>query len=49
MKAVLDELFLFEYYIVDKGYGWLLCETHHNMLIGVGQLIVERMQATASP
>ncbi len=45
--AVLRELFAFEYYIVAKDFQWLLCETHHNMLIGVGTHITERLKAAA--
>lgn len=44
IKAVLDELFHFEYYIVNKDLRWLLCETHHNVLIGVGQFMVDRLR-----
>ena len=43
--AVLGELFAFEYYIVDKKLEWLLCKNHHNVLIGVGSHIIERLQA----
>lgn len=42
--AVLGELFLFEYAVVAKDYGWLLCETHHNVLIAVGPSMVERLR-----
>ena len=27
----------FEYYIVDNQFKWLLCETHHDDFIGVGE------------
>lgn len=45
IEAVLKESFFFEYYIVEKNYAWLLCETHHNMLVGVGETVVEAMKA----
>lgn len=45
IEAVLGELFAFEYYIVDKKFEWLLCKNHHNVLIGVGSHIIERLQA----
>lgn len=41
--ALMDELFAFEYYVVSKDYGWLLCENHHDVLIGVGQPITDRL------
>ena len=43
--SVLGELFHFEYYIVSKKLEWLLCENHHNILMGVGQPAIERMAA----
>ena len=44
VRAVLEEVFPFEYYVVDKHYDWLLCETHHNVLIAVGQSMVDRLR-----
>lgn len=45
IEAVLGGLPAFEYYIVAKNFQWLLCETHHNVLIGVGPYIVDRLRA----
>lgn len=30
---VIGEMHCFEYYIVDRQMTWILCESHHNMLI----------------
>ena len=39
IAAVIGECFGFEYYIIEPEYRWLLCETHHNRLLGVGDLL----------
>ena len=36
---IIGECFGFEYYIIDKDKGWLICENHHNRLIGVGETL----------
>jgi hypothetical protein len=40
---ILREVHFFEYYIVDRKMTWLLCENHHNFLIGVGDSILQRL------
>lgn len=42
--TVLRESYDFEYYIVDKRLNWLLCETHHDVLIGVGEPIIQSLK-----
>ena len=42
--AIINEMFGFEYYIVSKKLEWLLCENHHDILIGAGQPIIDRMK-----
>ncbi len=37
IKDVLGQCFFFEYYIIDKNMNWLICENHHNRMIGVGE------------
>jgi hypothetical protein len=37
IQQVIGECFGFEYYIIDKNKDWLICETHHNQLIGIGE------------
>ncbi len=34
---IIGECFGFEYYVIDKDKEWLICENHHNRLIGIGQ------------
>ena len=47
--AVLAETHAFEYYVVSRKLEWLLCENHHDMLIGVGEVIVKKMEAVLEP
>ncbi len=42
--SLLGEMIAFEYYLVPKKLDWLLCETHHDVLVGVGEPIVERLK-----
>lgn len=44
IAAVIGEMYGFEYYIVQKKLNWLLCETHHEILIGVGEPIIKGMK-----
>ena len=44
IQKVIGECYAFEYYIVSKSKKWLLCENHHNRMIGVGKEIIERMK-----
>lgn len=36
IQQIIGECFCFEYYIIDKNKDWLICENHHNQLIGIG-------------
>ena len=38
IPAILSECFYFEYYIIGKQAKWLICENHHNNLIGIGSI-----------
>lgn len=42
--AVIGECFAFEYYIVSKAKRWLICENHHNLVIGVGEDVVRSIR-----
>ncbi len=42
--SVLKELSCVEYYIVSKNLEWIICENHHDILIGSGNLITEKMK-----
>jgi len=39
---IIGECFGFEYYVIDKNKDWLICENHHNRLIGIGQILKEK-------
>jgi hypothetical protein len=41
---VLREAHAFEYYLVKRDLSWLVCETHHDVVIGTGQEVVRSMQ-----
>ena len=41
IKSIIGECFGFEYYIIDKNKKWLLCENHHDTMIGVGDKLRE--------
>lgn len=43
-KEVIGECYGFEYYIIDKDDRWLLCENHHDYLIGIGDLVEEKIK-----
>jgi hypothetical protein len=42
--AVIADCYGFEYYIVQREFQWLLCETHHNRMIGVGDAVEKRLR-----
>lgn len=44
ITKLLGEMHGFEYYIVSKKLEWLLGEDHHGVLIGVGQVVIERIE-----
>lgn len=39
---IIGECFGFEYYVIDKNMDWLICENHHNRLIGLGQRLKDK-------
>ena len=39
---IIGECFGFEYYVIDKDRKWLICENHHNRLIGIGNELRDR-------
>jgi hypothetical protein len=41
---VIRETHYFEYYIVSKKFEWLLCENHHDILMAVGQPMVNQLE-----
>lgn len=44
ITTILKKLSFEEYYIVSKKLDWLLCENHHNLLIGCGEPIIRKMK-----
>ena len=47
ISEIIPECYGFEYYIVQREFQWLLCETHHNSVIGVGSAVEEKLRAFA--
>ncbi|THF71098.1 hypothetical protein E7T06_04655 [Deinococcus sp. Arct2-2] len=41
--SVPNEIHAFEYYLVAKDFSWLICENHHNQMLGIGKPIEERI------
>lgn len=45
--SIIGECFGFEYYLIPKNKNWLICENHHNYVIGVGNKITKRLSSYA--
>ena len=43
-QAVIAECYAFEYYLIAKDLGWLLCENHHNCLIAIGEKVEAKLR-----
>ncbi len=43
-KEVIGECYGFEYYLIAKDDQWLLCENHHDYLIGIGDAVEEKIK-----
>ena len=43
--SIIGECFGFEYYLTPLDYTWLICESHHDEIYGVGEPIVSRLNA----
>jgi len=39
---LIGDCFGFEYYLIDKNKEWLICENHHNRLIGIGEKLKDK-------
>jgi len=37
-QQVIGECYAFEYYLIAKDLGWLLCENHHDLMMGLGRV-----------
>jgi hypothetical protein len=42
--AILDEMYLFYFYLVDKKYNWLISEEDHGVLVSVGEPVASNLQ-----
>ncbi len=40
---ILDNMYVFDFYIVNKKYHWLVTQEHHGILLAVGDPIAERL------
>ena len=45
--AVIGECYGFEYYLVPKDQRWLICENHHNRVIGLGNSVINKLGGVA--
>ena len=48
IQSVIGECYGFEYYLVSKNFSWLLCETHHDDFIALGDALRKRLEAAAN-
>lgn len=44
---IVSECFAFEYYLIPKNKSWLICENHHNRIIGVGNQVTQSINKYA--
>ena len=43
-ESVIGACYGFEYYLIAKDFSWLICETHHNDLVAIGEPAEERLR-----
>lgn len=43
VQAVISDCYCFEYYLIQKEFHWLVCESHHNVVIAVGEEVEDRL------
>jgi hypothetical protein len=48
MQAVLGACYAFEYYVVSSNFDWLICESHHNVVIAIGYKAMKRLKTYVS-
>ena len=46
-SKIIGQCYGFEFYLVEKNYDWLLCETHHNRVFAVGAAVEQRLKRYA--
>ncbi len=47
VSSIISECFAFEYYLVPKDKSWLVCENHHNRVIGVGGSVISAIESAS--
>lgn len=47
IQAVIGECYHHEYYIIAKDFSWLVCDTHHNEIIAIGQQVEANLRQYA--
>ena len=43
IQKIIGECYGFEYYIIPKSKEWLLCENHHDYVVGVGEVVISKL------
>jgi hypothetical protein len=43
IRRIIGESYGFEYYIVDPKFQWLVLENHHDVVVALGSLVVDRL------
>lgn len=43
-EAVIGESYGFEYYLIPKDLAWIICESHHNIIIAAGSPVDQRLR-----
>jgi len=43
IQKIIGDCYCFEYYIIPKSKDWLLCENHHDYLVGIGEIIIGKL------
>ena len=46
--SVIGDCFAFEYYLVDPGLRWLVCENQHDTLFAVGDEVIPKLETVAA-
>jgi len=41
---IIGECFAYEYYLIPKDKRWLICETHHNSIVGIGSEVISSIE-----
>lgn len=44
ITKIIGECFAYEYYLIPKDKSWLLCETHHNSIVGIGTEVISKIE-----